>query len=188
MLAQVSQLLSSGPAPQQGYPTPAPQPPSYAGVVGHGRCGQGGGVGAAAQSSLVVPTFNIVPPVVQGGGQATGDNRGRDRANQGGELFNRSRSNSNKRRRTDEGSGEETAEVTRDRSQQKQKKFVVGTSNQVGRKMRSPPADIFVYGVHPDTSPEDIVQDLAFSDIIISTQDITVKSKEEAYLKSYKIS
>ena len=54
--------------------------------------------------------------------------------------------------------------------------------------MRSPPADIFVYGVHPDTSPEDIVQDLAFSDIIISTQDITVKSKEEAYLKSYKIS
>ena len=66
--------------------------------------------------------------------------------------------------------------MTRDRSQQKQKKFVVGTSNQVGRKMRSPPADIFVYGVHPDTSPEDIVQDLAFSDIIISTQDITVRS------------
>ena len=54
--------------------------------------------------------------------------------------------------------------------------------------MRSPPADIFVYGVHPDTTPEDIVQDLAFSEIIIKTQDITVKSKEEAYLKSCKIS
>ena len=69
-----------------------------------------------------------------------------------------------------------------------QKKYVTGTSNQIGRKMRSPPADIFVYGVHPDTTPEDIVQDLACSDIIIKTLDIVVKSREEAFLKSYKIS
>ena len=54
--------------------------------------------------------------------------------------------------------------------------------------MRSPPADIFVYGVHPDTTEEDIVQDLADSDIIINIGDIVQKSKEEAFLKSYKIS
>ena len=54
--------------------------------------------------------------------------------------------------------------------------------------MRSPPADIFIYGVHPDTTPDDIVQDLACSDIIIRVQDIQIKSREEAYLKSYKIS
>ena len=54
--------------------------------------------------------------------------------------------------------------------------------------MRSPPADIFVYGVHPDTTKEDIVQDLAINEIIINIQDITQKSKDEAFLKSYKIS
>ena len=67
----------------------------------------------------------------------------------------------------------------------------MGTSistGQTGRKMRSPPADIFVYGVHPDTTEEDIVQDLADSDIIINIGDIVQKSKEEAFLKSYKIS
>ena len=33
-------------------------------------------------------------------------------------------------------------------------KFVVGTasSSTSGRKMRSPPADIFIWGVHPDTT------------------------------------
>ena len=99
----------------------------------------------------------------------------------------RTRSISNKRRRVDdeENSGEQR---DRDQSQSRQKRFVVGTSNQSGRKMRSPPADIFVYGVHPDTSPEDIVQDLACSDIIIRVEDIMLKSREEAYLKSYKIS
>ena len=54
--------------------------------------------------------------------------------------------------------------------------------------MRSPPSDIFVYGVHPDTTPDDIVQDFACSDIIIRAQDIVMKSREESYLKSYKIS
>ena len=49
-------------------------------------------------------------------------------------------------------------------------------------------ADIFVYGVHPDTTKEDIVQDLAFHNIIIEASDIIQKSKEEAFLKSYKIS
>ena len=48
--------------------------------------------------------------------------------------------------------------------QPRSKKFLVGTSNaQSGRKMRSPPADKFVYGVHPATTMSDIVQDLAGS-------------------------
>ena len=54
--------------------------------------------------------------------------------------------------------------------------------------MRSPPADIFVYGVHPDTTPDDIVEDLACSNIVIRAQNIVIKSREEALLKSYKIS
>ena len=33
------------------------------------------------------------------------------------------------------------------------KKAVTGTSVTNGRKMRAPPADIFVWGMHPDTSP-----------------------------------
>ena len=54
--------------------------------------------------------------------------------------------------------------------------------------MRSPPADIFVYGVHPLTSVEDIVADLAESDVKIEVTDIFPKSKAEAFLKSFRIS
>ena len=112
---------------------------------------------------------------------------GRGRGYQREDSHVRNRSTSNKRKRLDD---EDMSGGIRDRvqSQNSRKKFVVGTSNQSGRKMRSPPADIFVYGVHPDTTPDDIVQDLAFSDIIIRVQDIQMKSREEAYLKSYKIS
>ena len=53
--------------------------------------------------------------------------------------------------------------------------------------MRSPPADIFVWGVHPDTSLQDIVADLGDSGIVIQEKDIEKKSKEEAYLVSYRI-
>ena len=69
-------------------------------------------------------------------------------------------------------------------------KFVVGTasSSTSGRKMRSPPADIFIWGVHPDTTKEDIVNDLAESDIKIDVNDIVKKSKDDAPLNSYKIS
>ena len=92
----------------------------------------------------------------------------------------RDRSNS-KRRRVESSSNDEKE---RSGSQSRQKKFVVGTSNQSGRKMRLPPADIFIFGVHPDTSPDDIVQDLACSDIIIKPEDIVKKSKDEAFLTS----
>ena len=58
----------------------------------------------------------------------------------------------------------------------------------IGRKMRSPPADIFIYGVHPDTSEEDIVNDLAESNIMVEVKEVILKSKPEAFLKSFKIS
>ena len=54
--------------------------------------------------------------------------------------------------------------------------------------MRSPPADIFVWGIHPETTSEDIVNDLAASNIIIEEKDIMRKSKEGAALLSFKIS
>ena len=104
-----------------------------------------------------------------------------------GQRAERSVSPSVKRKRIEDGA---EAVDERSRSKSQQRKFVVGTSSsaQSGRKMRSPPADIFVYGVHPETSIEDIVADLAVSDIQIDTKDVVVKSKEDAYLKSYKIS
>ena len=54
--------------------------------------------------------------------------------------------------------------------------------------MRSPPADIFVWGVHPDTEIDDIINDLAESDIKVEAKDIEKKSRPEAYLTSYRIS
>ena len=42
-------------------------------------------------------------------------------------------------------------------------------------------------GCSPDTSLEDIVADLAESGIMIQERDIEKKSKEEAFLVSYKI-
>ena len=54
--------------------------------------------------------------------------------------------------------------------------------------MRAPPADIFVWGVHSETTKEDIINDLAASDIQIGVKDIERKSKPEAPLHSYRIS
>ena len=67
----------------------------------------------------------------------------------------RGRSPSIKRAKMDDGSVLELPQVRSNSSQRRSnpKKAVVGTSTGViGRKMRSPPADIFIYGVHPDTS------------------------------------
>ena len=54
--------------------------------------------------------------------------------------------------------------------------------------MKSPPADIFIWGVHPSTTIEDIVNDLAASDITVESKDVLKKSKGESNLCSYKIS
>ena len=69
-------------------------------------------------------------------------------------------------------------------------KMVVGTAmtRVSGRKMRSPPADIFVWGLHPDTTQDDIVKDLAESSIIIEEKDVMKKSREGAALLSFKVS
>ena len=54
--------------------------------------------------------------------------------------------------------------------------------------MRAPPVDIFVWGMHPHTSTEDIVIDLAECGIVIEKKDALKKSKDEAPLLSFKIS
>ena len=67
---------------------------------------------------------------------------------------------------------------------------MIGTSSSITNKriVCSPPADIFVWGVHKDTSVDDIVKDLADSEIKIEAKDVQQKSKEDANLKSFKIS
>ena len=54
------------------------------------------------------------------------------------------------------------------------KKAIIGTSNSsvTGRKMRTPPADIFVWGVHPDTTKNDIIKDLEESGINVDENDV----------------
>ena len=136
-----------------------------------------------------------------GGTSGTWSELGHERSRHGGGLRpvdsrDRSRSSSKRRR----GENGEIIEVddqphhhgdrVKGQAQSRAKKFVVGTTSsaQSGRKMRSPPADIFVYGVHPATTKEDIVQDLAESGIVITEQCIIKKSRDEAPLNSYKIS
>ena len=127
--------------------------------------------------------------------------RGRSSAPSGGQSnvtgvsFNRrDRSQSaSKRPRVEEDDPSFNSEVpaSNNRSQSKTRKYLVGTLNTkeaAGRKMKSPPGDIFIYGVHPDTTEEDIVNDLKESDIIIETKDVVKKSREGSGLNSYKIS
>ena len=57
-----------------------------------------------------------------------------------------------------------------------------------GRRMKSPPVDIFVYGVPQDTEKEDIIADLADSDVKIADTDIVLLSKGTPAVVSYKIS
>ena len=107
-----------------------------------------------------------------------------------GNPTNRERSPSIKRLRDNDGLPIDTSNNNRSNSKPPKRPCIVGTINnsvQTSRKMRSPPADIFVWGVHPDTTKEDIVADLADSSIIITENDIEKKSKNEAFLVSYKI-
>jgi len=61
------------------------------------------------------------------------------------------------------------------------------TSDKI-RKIKSPPVDIFVYGIPKDTTKEAIVDDLAESDIQVSTDDIVLMSKGNPTVVSFKIS
>ena len=89
-----------------------------------------------------------------------------------------------------ENNGQNKANPQSNRTASSKQKFVVGTActATLGRKMRTPPADIFVWGVHPDTTIDDIVNDLAASDIRIEAKDVEKKSKNDAPRNSYKIS
>ena len=62
----------------------------------------------------------------------------------------------------------------KDRSRRRSKQYVGGTLNtnqNSTRKMKSPPADIIIYGVHKDTTEADIMNDLRNSDMIIEEKD-----------------
>ena len=69
-------------------------------------------------------------------------------------------------------------------------KVVTGSGTVTGenRKMKTAPADIFVYGVHKSTEIQDIVDDLAYSDIIVQPEDVVKKTREPSSLDCYRIS
>ena len=62
---------------------------------------------------------------------------------------------------------------------------ITGTSDSTGRKMRSPPGNIFVWGVYPSTTTNDIVNGLTESGIHIDAKDIVKKSKPVAFLSFF---
>ena len=80
---------------------------------------------------------------------------------------------------------------SRDRSNSRLR-AVSGTFNSAGdqgvRKMKVAPVDIFVYGVHKDTTFDDIVEELKYSKIDIVKDDIEEKTREGSNVKSFKIS
>ena len=190
MVAKNQEMFTSLKAMIESISAPRQQVATYADVAapaqqaGHHMWGPQAGARGAGPGVQVRVT------------QAAGySSRGRDGSLQVSAGQGRGRSPSIKRVRLDNG---DTLEVVQDRSNQgsnskstnNPKKAVTGTSNAniTGRKMRSPPADIFIYGVHPDTTEEDIVNDLADSGIVIHCKDVIKKSKDEAPLKSFKIS
>ena len=78
----------------------------------------------------------------------------------------------------------------RDRSSSKLKAVsgtFSGSIERGARKMKVAPVDIFVYGVHKETTVEDIVEELEYSDIAIAKEDIEEKTREGSNVKSFKI-
>ena len=140
-------------------PTKLPPPPSYASMTSNQRPP----TFFPNQGQLQVPTVhpNLTP-------------RGRTS----------SIGNSMKRSRTEMQQNEQSSDIN------KKKTVVVGTSvaNTSGRKLRSPPADIFVWGLHQETTVDDLVKDLSESGIVVEPTGVVKKSKEGAALLSYKIS
>ena len=149
------------------------------------------------QNGSGLPSFPLIPPLLSSGPPSFGahlpmqppqvDSRRLFVPQQ--ESRSRSLSQGNKRKRLEDGpAGSQTKSANGPVNPKK--KPIVGTLDCTdrGRKMKSPPADIFIWGVHNDTSIEDIVNDLADSGIKIETRDVQLKSKENANLRSYKIS
>ena len=171
------------------------QKPSYAGVAFGGARPKD--VIQPIQGSVVVGQPGAMgPPPPVGAGAVGGRHSPQLSVGAGGNRL-RGRSPSVKRLRDNDGDSVEVSDDSsadapaRSGSRPPQKKCVVGTSNNsvlTSRKMRSPPADIFVWGIHPDTTIPDIVADLSESGIIVQEKDVQKKSKPEANLVSYKIS
>ena len=79
---------------------------------------------------------------------------------------------------------------TRDRSSSRLKAVsgtFSGSTDTGARKMKVAPGNIFVYGVHKETTTEDIVEELGYSDIVIAKEDIDEKTREGSNVKSFKI-
>ena len=92
--------------------------------------------------------------------------------------------------RSDEGEAVTPPPVRESSSRTKNNQFISGTSCSVanGRRMKTPPANIFVWGLLEDTTKDDIVADLSLSGITVTESDIEMKSKPESRMKSYRIS
>ena len=148
---------------------------TYAGAVSLGNQGPQG-LGQAHHHQVAEQSvgqgnhYLTVPSSVPGARWDSGASR------QGSRGPNRSRSPSTKRLKSHDGSITEIVQPTY--NPRNVKKSVIGTSDSKlnGRKMKSPPADIFVWGVHPETTVEDIINDLAASDIKVDAKDIVKKS------------
>lgn len=150
---------------------PPPQPPSfsYASVVGAGQ-----------RSNGLLQGRNQAPSTTGGPGLTSGASTDRS------EPF-RERTASFKRPRIDN----DFILVSKRRAAEKVTGKPVVTGNRAGettRRMKSPPVDIFVYGVPRATEKADIVADLADSDIKIEESDIILMSKGSPSVLSYKIS
>ena len=133
------------------------------------------------QNGSGLPSFPLIPPLLSSGPPSFGahlpmqppqvDSRRLFVPQQ--ESRSRSLSQGNKRKRLEDGpAGSQTKSANGPVNPKK--KPIVGTLDCTdrGRKMKSPPADIFIWGVHNDTSIEDIVNDLADSGIKIETRDV----------------
>ena len=155
---------------------PAPSVPSYSNVA-RGAMGP-----PPTPSPMHLPSRGRSSVPISGQSNVAGFNLRRERSQ-----------SASKRPRVEDDDPFNNSEVpaSQNRSHSKTRKYLVGTLNTKeasGRKMKSPPGDIFIYGVHPDTTEEDIVNDLKESDIIIETKDVVKKSRPDSGLNSYKIS
>ena len=73
-----------------------------------------------------------------------------------------------KRQRTNSGRSVSPAPPTQTRKQDKVIRGTGAVREEGLRKMKTAPSDVFVYGVHPSTSKQDIIDDLKFSGVNIT--------------------
>ncbi len=101
-----------------------------------------------------------------------------------GHRFDRDRSPSLKRPTLDSNDNEERK---KQKSTSTQPAVIVGTGDKE-MKLKSPPADIFVYGLTRDTTPAMIADHLADTNILVKPEDIKLMSKGDTSLLSFKVS